>query len=175
MIYLAADHRGFELKEKIKEWLEGWGYEVAESKLSSPPVAGAREYEDMGAFELNPTDDYVDFVSKAAKKVSEDPENSKAIILGASGQGEAMLANKFRRVRAVVYYGGDEEIISLSREHNDANVLSLGAALGPKFEEARKMPEDLAKRVVKTWLETPFSGAERHKRRLQKIKKIETP
>ena len=173
-IYLATDHRGFELKEKIKKWLEDWGYEVAESKLSSPPVADAREYEDMGAFELDPKDDYVDFVAKAAKKVSEDPENSRAIVLGASGQGEAMLANKFKGVRAVVYYGGDEEIISLSREHNDANILSLGAALGPKFEEARKMSEDLAKRVVRTWLETPFSGEERHKRRLQKLKEIES-
>lgn len=156
-VYLGADHRGFELKEKIKEWLKEWGY----------------EYEDMGAFELDSDDDYVDFVSKAAGRVSEDPENSKAIILGGSGQGEAMLANKFKGVRAVVYYGGDEEIISLSREHNDANVLSLGAALGSTFSKARKMPDELAKRVVKIWLETPFSSDERHKRRLQKIESFE--
>ena len=156
-IFLATDHRGFELKEKIKGWLKEWGY----------------DYEDMGAFELDPDDDYVDFVSKAAGKVSQDPENSKAIILGGSGQGEAMLANKFRGVRAIVYYRGGEEIIPLSREHNDANDLSLGAALGSSFKTARKLTEDLAKRVVKLWLETPFSGDERHKRRLQKIKSFE--
>ncbi len=147
-IYLGADHRGFELKEKIKEWLREWGY----------------DYEDMGAFELDPEDDYVDFVSKAAGKVSHDPENSKAIILGKSGQGEAIVANKFRDVRAVVYYGGNEEIISLSRQHNDANVLSLGAYF---------IDESIAKRIIKLWLETPFSGDERHKRRLQKIKSFE--
>ena len=147
-IYLGADHRGFELKEKIKEWLREWGY----------------DYEDMGAFELDPEDDYVDFVSKAAGKVSHDPENSKAIILGKSGQGEAIVANKFRDVRAVVYYGGNEEIISLSRQHNDANVLSLGAYF---------IDESIAKRIIKLWLETPFSGDERHRRRLQKIKSFE--
>src|SRR3990167_8808632 len=89
MIYLAADHRGFELKEKIKEWLKEWGY----------------EYEDMGAFEYNADDDYPDFISKAAEKVSQDSDNSRAIIMGGSGQGEAMVANRYKGVRAAVFYG----------------------------------------------------------------------
>lgn len=148
IIYLAADHRGFELKEKIKQWLEEWGY----------------EYQDMGAFELDANDDYVDFVAKAAKKVSEDPENSRAIVLGRSGQGEAIAANKFKGVRAVVYYGGEEEIVSLSREHNDANVLSLGASF---------IDHNTAKSIIKLWLQTPFSDENRHSRRLQKIKELE--
>lgn len=143
-IYLAADHRGFQLKEKVKTWLKEWGY----------------EYEDMGAFEFNKDDDYPDFISKAAEKVSQDPENSKAIILGGSGQGEAMVANRYKGVRAAVYYGGSEEVVKLSREHNNANILSLGTFF---------VDEETAKRAVEVWLETPFSGEERHVRRIAKF------
>lgn len=145
MIYLATDHAGYRMKEKIKEWLAEWGY----------------EFEDMGAEEYNESDDYPDFIYPAAKVVAHDPENSKAIILGGSGQGEAMVANRYRGVRATVYYGGDKEIIKLSREHNDANVLSLGA---------RFLSEEEAKTAIKLWLETPFSNEERHKRRIKKLK-----
>lgn len=144
MIYLATDHRGFQLKEKIKGWLKEWGY----------------QYEDMGAFEYNESDDYPDFISKAAEKVSQDPENSKAIILGGSGQGEAMVANRYKGVRAVVFYGGTEEVIKMSREHNNANILSLGASF---------LDEEIVKKAVKLWLETPFSGEGRHIRRISKI------
>ena len=144
MIYLATDHRGFELKEKIKQWLSEWGY----------------EYEDMGAFEYNKDDDYPDFIKKAAQKVSENPEQDKAIILGGSGQGEAMVVNRHKGVRAAVYYGGPDEIIKMSREHNNANVLSLGASF---------LNEEAAKNAIKLWLETPFSGEERHIRRINKI------
>jgi len=144
MIYLAADHRGFELKEKIKKWLSDWGY----------------EFQDMGAFEYDKDDDYPDFISKAAEKVSQDPENSKAIILGGSGQGEAMVANRYKGVRAAVYYSDSEEMIKMSREHNNANVLSLGASF---------LDEETAKKAIKLWLETPFSGEERHVRRINKI------
>lgn len=170
-IYLASDHRGFELKGKIKEWLKEWGC----------------EYEDMGAFEYNPGDDYPDFVSKAAEKVSQDPDNSKAIILGGSGQGEAMVANRYKGARAAVFYGPAlgkklwwylfpgggyvlgkffklsnqlENIIKLSREHNDANVLSLGTFF---------LDEQAVRMATKLWLKTPFSGEERHKRRLAKF------
>src|SRR3990167_1148356 len=153
MIYLAADHRGFELKNKIKEWLKEWGY----------------EYEDMGAFEFDKDDDYPDFISKAAEKVSQDPDNSKAIILGGSGQGEAMVANRYKGVRAAVYYGGSEEIVKLSREHNNANILSLGLAIGSTFEGSVPMDEETAKKAIKVWLEAPFPGEERHKRRLAKF------
>ncbi len=145
MIYLATDHRGFELKEKIKQWLTEWGY----------------QYEDMGAFEYNETDDYPDFVKKAAEKVSADPENSKAIILGGSGQGEAMTANRYKGVRATVYYGGNAEwVIKMTREHNDANILSLGISF---------LTDEEAKKSIKLWLDTSFSGDERHKRRLAKF------
>ena len=144
MIYLAADHRGFDLKVKIKEWLKEWNY----------------EYEDMGAFEYDKDDDYPDFISKAAEKVSQDPDNSKAIIMGGSGQGEAMVANRYKNVRAAVFYGGSEEVIKLSREHNDANVLSLGTFF---------VDIQIAQKAIKLWLETPFSGEERHKRRIFKF------
>ncbi len=148
MIYLATDHRGFKLKEKIKIWLSDWDY----------------DYQDMGAFEYNQDDDYPDFIALAAEKVSGDPERSKAIVLGASGQGEAMVANKYKNVRAIVFYGDNEEIITLSRQHNDANVLSLGASF---------LNEENAQDMIKLWLDTPFSGDARHKRRLDKIKKLE--
>lgn len=144
MIYLATDHRGYGLKEKIKQWLTKWGY----------------QYEDMGAFEYNKEDDYPDFVSKAAQAVAKEPESNKGIILGGSGQGEAMAANRFKGVRAAVYYADSEEMIKMSREHNNANVLSLGASF---------LNEENAKTAIKLWLDTPFSGDERHKRRLAKF------
>ncbi|MBI2020376.1 RpiB/LacA/LacB family sugar-phosphate isomerase [Candidatus Daviesbacteria bacterium] len=147
-VYLATDHAGFELKEKVKEFLKNEGYEI----------------EDMGAHQFDPQDDYPDFIAKAAEAVSKDPENNKAIIFGGSGQGEAMVANKFPGVRAVVFYG-NMDIIPLSREHNDANVLSLGG---------RFLTEDEAFEAVQTWLETPFTNEPRHSRRIEKIKKIET-
>lgn len=144
IIYLASDHAGFELKEKIKFLLESEGYKVV----------------DKGPFSFDANDDYPDFVRLAAEEVSKDPRNSKAIVLGGSGQGEAMVANCFQNVRAAVYYGGSEEIVKLSREHNDANALSLGA---------RFLKEDEALKAVKLWLETPFSQEERHKRRVGKF------
>lgn len=147
MIYLACDHAGFELKEKVKEFLQKEGYQV----------------KDFGAFDFDKNDDYPDFISQAAEAVSKDPQN-KAIIFGGSGQGEAIVANKFKNVRAVVFYGQREEIIKLSREHNDANVLSLGA---------RFLSEEEALGAIKSWLETPFTNEERHVRRINKIKEIE--
>ena len=176
MIYLGADHRGYELKEKTKQWLAELGY----------------KFEDCGAFEYNKDDDYPDFISKVAQRVSEDSENNQGIILGMSGQGEAIVANKFKGVRAVVFYGPSyelkgfkswamalgghagivegmyndklKEIITLSREHNNANVLSLGASF---------LHERAAKYFIKLWLETKFSGEERHVRRINKIKELE--
>ena len=143
-IYLATDHAGFELKEKVKQWLKKRGYAV----------------HDEGAFELNGQDDYPDFVRIAARQVSGQPEGSRAIIFGGTGQGEAMVANREPGVRAAVYYGGDERIIALSREHNNANVLSLGA---------RFLNEEEAWRAVELWLKTPFGNNERHARRINKI------
>lgn len=151
-IYLGADHAGYALKEKIKDWLEEWDF----------------DYEDMGAREFDPADDYPDFIHAVALAVAEDPE-SRGVILGGSGQGEAMAANRTRGVRAAVYYGPSSaktsqgqglDIIRLSREHNDANILSLGA---------RFVSEDEAKEAILLWLETPFSGEERHVRRIKKF------
>ena len=145
-IFLGADHAGFKLKNKIKTYLEELGEEVF----------------DKGANELNEQDDYPDFILPVARAVRED-KGAKGIILGGSGQGEAIVANKIPGVRAVVYYGGDKKILTLSREHNDANVLSLGA---------RFLTEEEAITAVKLWLETSFSKEERHERRIKKIEKL---
>ncbi len=118
------------------------------------------EVEDCGAYEFNPEDDYPEFIKKAAQAVSGATDGSMAIVLGSSGQGEAMVANRFPNVRVAEYYGGNLEIIKLSREHNDANVLSLGA---------RFLSMNEVKEAVKLWLETKFSGEERHKRRIEQI------
>jgi len=143
-IYLAADHAGFELKEKVRHWLKSLGYET----------------HDEGAFELKAGDDYPDFIHMAIKQVASNPEEDKAIIFGGSGQGEAMVANRYPGVRAAVYYGGNPEIIVLSRQHNNANVLSLGA---------RFVSETEAYDVIKQWLNTEFPPESRHIRRIQKI------
>ncbi|MDO8602043.1 MAG: RpiB/LacA/LacB family sugar-phosphate isomerase [bacterium] len=142
-IHLAADHAGFLLKERIKEVLMKAGHAVL----------------DHGAFSLDKKDDYPDFINQAAEAISKNPAD-KAIILGGSGEGEAMAANRFKNVRAAVYYGGDDKIITLSREHNNANVLALGA---------RFLTEREALHAVKTWLATAFSDDARHKRRINKF------
>lgn len=147
-VYLATDHAGFELKERVKEFLTTEGYEV----------------EDCGAHNFDKEDDYPDFISKAAEAVSKNP-TEKAIILGGSGQGEAIVANKFPNVRAAVYYGSQEEMPSLTRQHNDSNILSLGA---------RFLTEEEACKAVKLFLDTPFTNEERHARRIAKITQLET-
>lgn len=147
MLYFATDHAGFELKEKLKRYVFELGYET----------------EDFGNFQYDDNDDYPDFILPAVKAVARDIQNgidSKAIILGGSGQGEAMVANRVPGIRATVLYDYNEEIIKLSKEHNDANILSLGA---------RFISEEDAKKAVKLWLETKFSGEERHQRRINKF------
>ena len=159
LIYLGADHAGFELKENIKSFLARIGYKV----------------HDEGAYQYEPDDDYPDYVKLVAIQVGSDPD-SLGIIFGGSGQAEAITANRFKKVRAVVYYGSvlpqqvvditgrtsasALEIIRLSREHNNANVLSIGARFVTKAE---------AEEAVKLWLDTPFTSDERHVRRLKKI------
>lgn len=145
-VFIGTDHAGYEMKESLKAFISDLGYEI----------------EDVGAFEYEKTDDYPGFISRVARKIQEDPDNHRGIILGGSGQGEAMTANRFTGVRATVYYGFSDDIIELSREHNNANVLSLGA---------RFLIEDEAKRVVKKWLSLDFPGHERHVRRLEMIDK----
>ena len=144
-IILATDHAGFKLKEDIKKYL----------------IEGGMEVEDMGTHTLNPKDDYPDFIIPAAKKVAKD--QSRGIIFGASGQGEAIAANKVKGIRAASYYGKNIDIVKLSRTHNNANILSLGAKFLSK-EEAIK--------AVETWINTDFSNEERHIRRIKKISKL---
>ena len=143
-IILASDHAGFELKEKVKTFLLENKYEVF----------------DVGALSLDPNDDYPQYMHKAGELVSESDGSDKAIIFGGSGQGEAMVANKIKGIRATEWYGGNMDIIRLSREHNDANVLSIGARF-VSLEEAKK--------AIELWLNTDFSGEERHKRRIKEI------
>jgi ribose 5-phosphate isomerase B len=143
-IFLASDHAGFELKEKIKVWLAKNGYEV----------------KDFGAFAFDPNDDYPDFIKLAAEAVARNPEQNRGIVFGGSGQGEAMAANRYKGVRAAVLYKYDEDIIKLSREHNDANVLAFGA---------RFLKEKDAMKAIDLWLNTSFSNEPRHKRRINKI------
>ncbi len=141
-IYFASDHAGFVLKRALVEHVRTLGYEV----------------EDMGAFSQDPNDDYPDFVTPLAQKIAE--ENARGVIIGVSGQGEAMAANRVKGVRAAVFYGGSPEVIQLVREHNNANILSFGA---------RFLTEAEACTVVKQFLETPFSNSPRHARRLAKF------
>lgn len=146
-IYLATDHAGFDHKNALRAYLETEGYEVV----------------DCGALEHDPLDDYPDYIRIAAEAVSKNPDTTKAIIFGGSGQGEAMLANRFKRVRAVVYYGGDIEIVKLSREHNDANVLSIGARFTSKEQ---------LKKVVTTWLASNPLPDQKYARRIELVRNI---
>lgn len=151
IVHIGADHAGFALKEALIIYLNKLNYEVIDH--------GAHLYDEF--------DDYPDFVAPVGKAVSDRPNTVKGIVIGGSGQGEAMVANQFPNVRAVVFYGDKifqgSSIIKLSREHNDANVLSLGA---------RFLSTGEAKDAVKTWLSTPFSGDYKHIRRIKKMEKI---
>jgi ribose 5-phosphate isomerase B len=158
-IYIAADHAGYEFKETIKEFLVGMGHDVA----------------DKGAFTFDKDDDYPDFITPCAQAVADD-EGSFGIVLGGSGQGEAMAANRISGVRCALFYGGvlakeavdingrmsDDpyEIVRMTRLHNNANMLSLSG---------RFTTEDEAKKAITIWLETPFHGEERHVRRTSKF------
>lgn len=145
-IHLATDHAGYELKNDVAGWLSEQGYEII----------------DHGANQSDPDDDFPDYIKLAAEAISKEP-TARAIIFGGSGQGEAMVANRYPHVRATVFYGGDEELIKLSRQHNDANVLSVGA---------RFVTLDTLTRILTTWLSEPFSHDPKYERRNQKIEHI---
>lgn len=144
-IHIATDHAGFELKSKILDYLISKGHEVI----------------DHGAKSFDPDDDYPDYIFPCAKAVSKD-NNSYGIILGGSGQGEAIAANRIRGVRAIVYYGFEQTIPILSREHNNANIISIGA---------RFVSENEIYDVIEKWLNISFSKG-RHYRRIKKLDNI---
>src|SRR3569832_425165 len=137
-VFLASDHAGYELKEALTESLRERGYEI----------------EDLGPLSLDPNDDYPDYLMMLGRHVA-DEKGAMGIGIGGSGQGEAMAVNRVKGARAAVFYGGPDEIVKLSREHNNANVLSLGA---------RFLTQEQAKNAVILWLTTKFSGDERHVR-----------
>ena len=167
-IYIGSDHVGFEFKEKLKNYLEslGMGYKVI----------------DKGAFSYDKDDDYPDFIKPVAEAVAKDNLEAKlpsmGVVIGGSGQGEAMCANRVKGVRVAVFYGPKEsvlpvdvtgresldtfELIKLARIHNNANILSIGL---------RFTTPDEAKFAIELFLTTKFSGDERH---LRRIKKLET-
>ncbi len=138
-IALGTDHAGFRLKEKVKQLLESLDHDVR----------------DFGTFSEEPVD-YPVFIRPAAESVAAG-ECDRAIVFGGSGNGEAMAANKVRRVRCALCW--NEEVAKLSRQHNDANVLSLGE---------RVIPEETALAVVRVWLTTEFEGG-RHANRIAQL------
>lgn len=162
-VYLATDHAGFELKNKVVEFLKKEGYQV----------------EDCGPDTYDKDDDYPDFISRAAEKVSKNPDDF-GVVFGGSGQGEAIVANKFKNVRCALFYGpvippiatditgktSDDpyEMLRLTREHNNSNMLSIGV---------RFMSAEDAMNAIKLFLNSKYSGEERHARRVKKIIELE--
>ncbi len=144
-LVLAADHRGFKLKEVVKKFLAGRGHEV----------------EDVGAFEYNQEDDYVDFARAAIEKILKDPEKRGVLICG-SGHGENMVADKYKGIRAALAF--NRQVAVQSREHEDSNILVLPSDW---------LDEAAAQDIIIDWLETKFMGEDRHVRRLKKIEEIE--
>lgn len=161
-IALATDHAGFEQLKQLQDFLQSLGHQC----------------QNFGPISLRPDDDYPDYIFPAAKAVSSGGFE-RGVILGRSGQAEAMAANRLKGVRCAVFYGpvmprrvvdahgrtsrDPYEIIRLSRSHNDSNMLSIGTSF-VNFEDI--------KNVVKLWLETPFSGEDRHARRNKKLDEI---
>jgi len=142
-IALGTDHAGYEYKEAIKQYLTEHGHEVKDFGTHSPEPC-----------------DYPDFIYPAAQAVARG-DCDRAIVLGGSGNGETIVANKVRGVRCAVCF--TEELARLSRAHNDANAMSIGA---------RTVPLDLALKMVEIWLATPFDGG-RHAHRVQTITELE--
>lgn len=147
-IYIGSDHAGYELKRYLIEYLSNLDHESY----------------DCGPYEYDHDDDYPDFVSKVANEVSLD-EDSVGVVIGKNGQGEAIVANRFPNVRCMVFYGGSKHMITLGREHDNANMISFGADF---------ITTDEAKRALELFLHTKFSGEARHVRRIKKIENITT-
>ena len=146
LIYIGADHRGFQLKESLKNFLESQEYEVV----------------DVGNDKFDEDDDYPDFAVLVAKQVSQDAINRRGILICGSGAGVDITANKFNGIRSVLAINAKQA--QKSRSDDDTNVLSLAADF---------ISEEEAVKILDLWLKTPFSGEEKHKRRIAKINEIE--
>lgn len=146
VIYFGGDHRGFKLKEVLKEFVKEQGYEVF----------------DVGNVIYDEKDDYPDFAKEVAKKVSSDPEGSRGVLICGSGAGVDIVANKFQGVRSVLGVSTDQ--VYDARHDDSANILSFAADFTATAD---------AQKMVQIFLQTPFSGEERHQRRLEKISQIE--
>ena len=146
LIYIGADHKGFKIKESLSADLKEGGYEVV----------------DVGNGIYDEDDDYPEFASSVAEKISLDPENSRGVLICGSGVGVDIVANKYANVRSALVATPDQAMAS--RNDDNANVLSLAADF---------VTENEAKKILKVWLQTPFSQEERHRKRLEKIEKIE--
>jgi ribose 5-phosphate isomerase B len=138
-VAIGSDHAGFRYKERLRELLAGWGHEVRDFGTHSDAPA-----------------DYPTYIRPVAEGVARG-EFERGIVLGGSGNGEAIVANRVRGVRCSLCW--NVESARLARQHNDANVLSLGE---------RMIPEDQLEPIVRTWFETPFDGG-RHERRIRMI------
>ena len=146
IIYIGADHRGFQLKEALKNFLRESGYEVS----------------DLGNSQYDEDDDYSDFAKLVAEKVSADALNGRGIVICGSGVGVDVVANKFPNIRSALGFHPDQ--VMEARSDDDVNVLALPS----DFLEV-----DEAKKIVSVWLQTPFDEEERDKRRLEKVKQID--
>ncbi len=140
-VHVGGDHAAYDLHRELVSWLTGQGHDVVDH--------GPRVYDE--------SDDYPVFVLRAAEAVAADP-GSRGVVLGGSGNGEQMAANKVRGIRAALCY--DTELARLAREHNDAQVISIGGRMS-SVEQAKEM--------VATFLATEFSGAVRHQRRIDMV------
>ena len=144
-VHIGGDHAAFELHQELLSFLEAEGHEVV----------------DHGPFEYDAVDDYPVFVLRAAEGVAANP-GSRGIVLGGSGNGEQMAANKVEGIRAALCY--TTELAQLAREHNDAQVISIGG---------RMQSVDEAKEMIRVFLATEFTGEERHQRRIDMVTRYE--
>jgi RpiB/LacA/LacB family sugar-phosphate isomerase len=145
-IYIAADHNGYQMKNDLAKWLQAEGHTVI----------------DMGPASFNKEDDYPDYGIEVARAVAKDPQQRFGILLCGSGVGMSVVADKVPGIRAAMIH--DPDIAEAAQRDDDINVLALGA---------KYISTDNAKKVIQAWLKTPFAGAERFVRRINKIKQFE--
>ncbi len=146
MIYLGADHRGFELKGQISKWLAGRQF----------------EFEDLGAFTYDHDDDYFDYAYPVAQKVSQNPKQNRGILICASGVGVDIVANRIKGVRCGLGFAEDQ--VHAARRDDDINVLAL---------PADNCEPELAVKLTEKFLDTSFAGQDKYLRRIEKINRLE--